>query len=152
MNILKDKLKLMIKEIAENNDCGMNVFINKESLKMIFVPSEFNYDLGDYEHFYKDDLKEIEENYHLILKIEPPSSNESFGIMEKFVNKLSNGSLQTSLINALSRRRPFANFKHIIDNSKVREDWFQHKSSELEKRVKLKIEFELLGHNSDDIQ
>ena len=147
MDVSKDKLKQMIKEIAEHNDCGMNAFVNKESYKIIYIPNELNYDLADSEEFYENELKEIDENYHLMLKIEPPSSNESFVIMEKFVDKIHEKNLRTALINALNRRKPFANFKYLIDNSDVREDWFKHKTDELEKRVKIEFEDEMPGHN-----
>jgi len=147
MDVSKAKIKIIIKEIAENHDCGMNAFIHKHTLKTIFIPSEFNYDLGDYEEFYQNDLKEIEENFHFILKLEPPNSTQSFSIMETFTNNLFDGQLKNSLINAINRRRPFANFNHIIHNSESKEDWFKHKTRELEKRVKLELEHKLPGHN-----
>jgi len=146
MDVSKDKLKQMIKEIAEHNDCGMDAFVNKESFKIIYIPNEFNYDLADSEEFYESALKEIDENYHLIFKIKPPSSSETYVIMEKFVDKIYDSNLRTALINALNRRKPFANFKYLIDNSNVREDWFNHKTDELEKRVKIELEEKLSGH------
>ena len=148
MDVSKDKLKQLIKEIAEHNDCGMNDFVNTESFKIIYIPIEFNNDLADSEGFHESDLKEIDENYHLMFKIEPPSSNESFVIMEKIADKIYESNLRTALINALNRRKPFANFKYIIDNSNVREDWFKHKTHELEKRVKIEFEDEMPGHNN----
>lgn len=147
MDVSKDKLKQMIKEIADYNDSGMNAFVNKESCKIIYIPNELNYNLIDAEEFYEEDLKEIDKNYHHIFKIEPPSSNESFVIMEKFVDKIHDNSLRTALINALNRRQPFANFKYLIDNSDVREDWFKHKTDELERRVKMVFEGEMPGLN-----
>ena len=47
----------------------------------------------------------------------------------------------------MNRRKPFANFKHLINNSDVREDWFKRKTDELEKRIQIEFEDEMLGQN-----
>ncbi len=51
------------------------------------------------------------------------------------MNKENNVKLQNKLSNALERRKPFANFKNLIDNSDYRHDWFDFKQSCLEEHV-----------------
>ena len=49
--------------------------------------------------------------------------------MEGFADKVPDGRLQQKLINALNKKRPFANFKYIIDNSVYRQDWFDYRQT-----------------------
>jgi hypothetical protein len=67
--------------------------------------------------------------------INPLESNESYKIMEKFVNQLKPGRETDRLQQAVFGYKPFANFNHQIHNSKYREDWFAFRQKELEKFV-----------------
>ena len=49
---------------------------------------------------------------------------ESFKIIESFTATVKDKTLQFRLVQALERKKPFANFKNIIDNSLIRQDWF----------------------------
>ena len=77
------------------------------------------------------------------ITIEPLESNESFKIMEKFVDQLDNSKLRKRLVYALNNRKPFANFKNIIDNSDIRQDWFDFKDEKLQEYVKSMIEINI---------
>lgn len=70
------------------------------------------------------------------MTFEPLESHESFEIIRKFTDSLEDKKLQKQLANALNNRKPFANFKFIIDNSKYRQDWFDFKKRCLEEHVK----------------
>ena len=143
MNVSKDKLASFIKEIAENNDCGLDAFVNRVTLEVFFIPNENNTGYYDAEEYYEEDLKKIEENFDQIFKVEPPCSNESFRIMEGFADVLENSYLKTSLSKALNRKKPFSNFKYVIDNSEGREAWFAYKTKELIERVKFIFDDEM---------
>lgn len=147
MDVSKGKLNLIIKEIAEQNDCGMNAFVHRNSLKLIFIPNEFSHYLDDFGEFYEEDLNEIDKNFDLYFMIEPPNSNESYDIMKEFVDLVDNDTLRNELIMALNKRKPFANFKHIVDNSDIREKWFEFKNQELINRVRIEFKHEMPGHN-----
>jgi hypothetical protein len=69
------------------------------------------------------------------LRFQEVPSSESFRIMERFVYQLEDGTLKSELEYALQIRKPFQNFKHLIDNSDYREAWFAFKQNELEKLV-----------------
>ena len=56
--------------------------------------------------------------------------------MEHFVDKvIPNGSFQNKLINTLNRRKPFANFRYIIDDSEYLQGWYDFKQNYLEEHV-----------------
>jgi hypothetical protein len=77
---------------------------------------------------------------------EPLESGKSFKIMEQFAEQLSDSKLQNKLFIALNNKKPFANFKYLIDNSLYRQDWFDFKKHWLENRV---YELLLIGINSE---
>ncbi len=129
-----------INEIAQNLDCGMNCYLNIKTGELIDIPE-------NYEEI--DDEDAIEMFGELLEKIEDPDfkkipvleSNDSFQIMKSFLDKVTNSALQSKLEFALDGKKPFANFKNLIDNSDFRESWFAHKQAEMEKYVRQQIEF-----------
>jgi hypothetical protein len=62
--------------------------------------------------------------------------------MEQFTETLpDSNSLKNRLINALNKRKPFREFKFVIDNSgDYREQWFDFKKQKLEEWVREKID------------
>ncbi len=70
---------------------------------------------------------EVERNPNRYLPIEPITSHESFGIMERFAAELAPGEAQSSLLEALQRRHPFREFKaSLAEFPDLRERWFQY--------------------------
>jgi hypothetical protein len=66
--------------------------------------------------------------------IDPIDSHESFRTMERFVDQLSEGRIKDDLSDALTRRKPFRQFKDTLHNySDIREKWFLYHSQELKK-------------------
>lgn len=145
MDVSEGKLEKMIKEIAQCLDCGLDVFLYKDFSKIIEIPNEMSYTLGDLDELYEDDLREINDNIQNLIKLEPPDSRDGFLIMESFTYNLTDDKLKYRLIETLNNRKPFSNFNRIVQNSKLREDWYKHKTLELEKRVRLFIEIEILS-------
>jgi hypothetical protein len=104
---------------------------------------------------WQEDIDEIEENYSDYFVIEKMNSTEAYKIMEGFTESLEDNPLYNKLINALNRRKPFQNFKWIIDNSgEYRQKWFDYKSKYYISWVKEKIEdynrFLELSNNEND--
>jgi len=69
--------------------------------------------------------------------------------MGYFVDEVDDANLQRKLINALNNRKPFANFKWLIDNSEHRQKWFDFRQKEHERYVWREIEFELEKFNNN---
>lgn len=55
------------------------------------------------------------------------NSNQSFRVMEAFLENIKSESLREKLDNALRVSKPFRNFKYLIDNSDYRQNWFDFK-------------------------
>jgi len=123
--------KDQIKEIAEELDCGMKCYINKETGIIKSVPDFDSWQTGDTE-LWEDILNELDENWGNYLEIERMESHESFDIMVEFAEDVDSRELHDTLNNVLNRKQPFSNFKWVIDNSgPYRQKWFDFKTQSL---------------------
>ena len=163
INQLPEKYRPVVNEIAQYMDMGMICYLNPETVKLSFIPQELFYDIEG-----SDDVEEIKKQLDDVhgwqtvefldwdnpIVFQPFPSNQSFRIMEKFTHNLSNDeNLRPKLINALQNRKPFANFGRIIDNSDLREDWFECKREHLDNLVAedLLMELENLKEDNNEI-
>jgi hypothetical protein len=55
--------------------------------------------------------------------------------MERFVEKITDQQFKSELEDILQKKKPFQNFKYLIDNSDYRQKWFDFKQRELERIV-----------------
>lgn len=126
----------IVTNIAQELDCGFNCYYNSKTDEIISIPdfSQFS-DEEDFKEAFGVDLKKVEKQKADFIKFEVLESFESFKIMKRFVELLSDQKLQAELENILANKRPFQNFKHKIDHSDFRQEWFDHKQNELEKIV-----------------
>ncbi|NLA62000.1 MAG: hypothetical protein GX857_02070 [Bacteroidales bacterium] len=163
INQLPEKYRPVVNEIAQYMDMGMICYLNPETVKLSFIPQELFYDIEG-----SDDVEEIKKQLDDVhgwqtvefldwdnpIVFQPFPSNQSFRIMEKFTHNLPNDeNLRPKLINALQNRKPFANFGRIIDNSDLREDWFEFKREYLDNLVAedLLMELENLKEDNNEI-
>jgi len=126
----------IVKNIAQELDCGFDCYYNSKTDEIIAIPnfSQFS-DEEDFKEAFRDSLEKIEKHQSDFIKLEALESFESFKIMELFVEQVTNEKLKAQLENVLINKKPFQNFKHKIDHSDFRQSWFEFKQSELEKIV-----------------
>lgn len=145
---LPEKYNEVVRHIASSIDAGLECYLNPDTLEIDEMPQELISEVFLDED--EEPLDEIELKYtqwDKFITIEPLESNESFEIMEKFVNQLGESKIKIQLIDALSHRKPFANFKRVVDNSTIRQDWFDFKSKCLQNYVISIIQSEILDAN-----
>lgn len=129
-----------IKNIAEDLDCGFICYYNKRTGEIKNMLDMDSWDGAD-EELWEEDQKELEENSADYIEFEGFESRESFIIMEDFAETVDDSKLRDSLINALNKRKPFANFKWQIDNSgDYRQQWFDYKNKRYIEHVKDQLE------------
>lgn len=133
----------IIKNIAQELDCGFDVYFDVKTEEMISIPS-FSYTNDDDEFLeaFEPDLKKIEEQKSDFIKFEVLQSFDSFKIMELFVAQLTDQNFKETLKIALANKKPFLNFKNKIDSSHFRQHWFDFKQKELEKIVEKQLEID----------
>ena len=136
INLTKDQ----IKEIAEQLDCGMRCYINKETGEIKTVLNFESWQTDDREPW-EDVLNDLEENWDKYVEIDRMESHESFEIMADFAENVDSRELRESLINALNRKHPFQNFKWVVDNSgPYCQKWFDFKNQKLIDWVEKKLD------------
>ena len=119
-----------IQEIAEILDCGSRCFYqhSTQTVKDLIDRDNPFYDPIEEE---EQAWAEIEENPDDHIEIEKMSSSHSFDVMEAFIDEVEDPQLRARLVKALSRPKPFRNFKYEIDDSDYREKWFKFKKSKM---------------------
>lgn len=124
-----DNLKQnIIKNIAQELDCGCDCYLNVKTNEVIAIPG--NIYTSD-----QEDFTRIENNKTDFIKFDVLESYESFKIMELFVHQLTDENLKAELREVLKDKKPFQNFKNKIDQSHFRQDWFDFKQREIEKKA-----------------
>ena len=135
---IPEKFQKMVSGIADSLTAGFVCFVNPDTLEVEEIPQHALEEPEDYEAMTgesTDDFRLKHQKWKKCIEIEPPESYDSFKIMERFVEKVPDANLREKLIDALSRKRPFANFKSIVDNSDFRQDWFDFRKKQLEQYV-----------------
>ena len=125
----------LVKEVADSLSAAMVCYINPDTLEKIDIPhsvidnmmfeeeEDEENEKNDDDPFYAD-MERIKRDWEQSITIAPPESHESFSFMEQFVNTLPESRIRKVLSDALSGRKPFSHFNHIIHQSDEREAWF----------------------------
>ena len=126
----------IVKNIAQELDCGFDCYYNSSTDEIIAIPnfSQFS-DEEDFKEAFRESLEKIEKHQSDYIKFKVLESFESFKIMERFVEQLTDQNLKSELESVLVNKQPFQNFKHKVDHSDFRQNWFDFKQRELEKIV-----------------
>ncbi len=116
-----------IKEIAEQLDCGFRAYYHNITGELIFVPNadEFEPDTSAW----AAEFQKLEADPSGYYEIERMSSSDVFQVMADYIEQLANPNLKAELLNALNKKKPFREFKQIIDNAgNFRQEWFDFKN------------------------
>jgi hypothetical protein len=146
---IPEKYKKVVSQIADSIDAGFNCYLNPETLEIEEIHQNMmdgNFDFEDTDSESDEEINYKYYDWEKYIIFEPLESGESFKIMEQFTEQLNDSKLQNKLLNALNNRKPFANFKYLIDNSLYRQNWFGFKKQWLENHV---YELLLTGLNSE---
>jgi len=125
-----------ITELADSLDSGLRCFVHKETKAIVTTQDAAHGPLSDSD-LWDDANEEIENNFDNYVEIEKMDSNESFRLMQNFTETIEDERLRGKLDQALSRPKPFRNFKFEVDNSgPYRQKWFDFKKQQLIEWVK----------------
>ena len=113
--------KNIIKEIAENIDCGLNCYFNSITNEIVTIPNFLNIsDEEEFKEVIQEYIEKINKQKADFIKFEVLKSFELFKIMERFVEQISDQKFKSELENILLKKKPFQNFKYLIVNSTAR--------------------------------
>jgi len=140
----------IINEIADNLEMGFMCYFNKDTSQLIAIPGEVDLyldedddELYEFEPWYED-AKIIKASPDSFIQVDEMPTNESFRIMEDFIETVGDENLQQKLLRAIQMRKPFAHFKEEIhDAGEERERWFAFKRERMIEYVKEQLDIEL---------
>ena len=139
----------IIKEIAQQSDCGFECYYNSKTDEIVEIPNFSKFlDKEEFKEAFSDSLEKVEKHKKNFIKIETLEGFQSFKIMELFVEQLSDQNLKLELENVLANKKPFQHFKYKVEHSDFRQNWFDFKQKELEKRVENVLKRGKPAHNN----
>ncbi|MGI0108180.1 UPF0158 family protein [Salinimicrobium sp. WS361] len=112
-----------IQEMAEHLLCGNLCFLNTITSNFEYHPAEMDF-FPDEENPWQEVIDKLEKNWDDYIRIEPMNSNQSYGVMQSFADRLEADDFREKLLAALSRPKPFRNFNYLIHQSDFRQEWF----------------------------
>ncbi len=132
--------KEQINEIADQLDFGFRCFWHRYNHDLVFIPDTIR-NPGMETEFFEEEIEKIDNDCNNYVEIQPLDSSDSFEIMADFAYQLrDNIQLTSELTSALARRKPFREFKFVIDNSgEYRQKWFDYKNQRLREWVEEKF-------------
>lgn len=143
--IIPEQYASLVKDTADSLSADLVCYINPATLEKIEIPrsavdtiifdEEDTDDDAEEDDLFYADLKRIDRDWEQTITINPPESSESFSFMEQFVATLPESRISSMLSEALSGRKPFRHFNHIIHQSDEREAWFAFRQKCLENYV-----------------
>ncbi|MEX1191558.1 MAG: UPF0158 family protein [Brumimicrobium sp.] len=135
---LMELTKEHIIEIADLLDCGMTCFFHRPTGTIESYPDPD--DLFFESEPWQDTIDKIENDWDNYDRFEKMDSTQGFQVMENFAYVLTDKVFRDKIIERLSRRRPFQNFKNLINSSDYRQSWFDFKKNAYIDFVKRQIE------------
>lgn len=127
-----------IVEIAELLDCGMICYFHRPTgtVESHPDPNDPYFDPDPWQ----DIIDKVENDWDNYDRFEKMDSNQGFQVMENFAYSLTDLKFRDKILDRLSKRKPFQNFKILIDSSDYRQDWFDFKEKAYIDHVKQQIE------------
>ncbi len=111
--------------IADSMEAHEKCYIHKQTLEVVCIPDDSLFD-GDLDPaLWKEELAKIKSDKRNYIEIRKMDSKDAFKVIEEFVNSLPNSFVKRRLLEAIDGPKPFARFKHQIENCGLeRESWF----------------------------
>ena len=114
-------------EIAELLECGMICYYHR--LTGVIESHPDPDDPYSDPEAWQDTIDKVENDWDSYETFKKMNSAEGFEVMEKFAYSLDDHRFRDKILDRLSKRKPFQNFKVLIDSSDYRQDWFKFKKN-----------------------
>ena len=115
----------LLNNLADSLEAGLICYLHKETLEVIEFPDK-DKDVYEDMNVWQEEIDKVFYDREKYIEVKGMDSSESFSEMEDFVLSLENSFIKNRLLQAIEGHKPFANFKHQIDNAgEYRELWFK---------------------------
>jgi hypothetical protein len=129
----------IIKEIASIIDTGEVVFLHRETQEILSYPAPDRSGYNEYDYLAEEVLAITDAHPEMYIQFDPPDSRESYKIMEGFVDILKGDALRARVLDSLNSKKPFRNFRVVIENEGIEDDWYDYKDAYLQMSVRDKL-------------
>ncbi len=143
---IPEKYQKAVHDIANSLLAGYLCYFNPDTLEVENVPKLLIEDPHEFEMqtgFTYEDMAGKHDKWKKCIEVEPMESRDSFKVMQHFTETAYDVDFKNKLIHALNNRKPFANFKYLVDNSDYRQEWFDFRDKEWEMFVWDQISFQI---------
>lgn len=142
-----------IKEIASELDIGMICFYHPPTGEIESYPDPD--DILFEPEPWQEIMDKIDNDFDNYVRFEKMSSRQGYGVMEDFALSLNDENFKKKCLNLLQRRKPFHNFKDLVEFSDYREDWFAFKNQAsidwVKKQMEMNTEDEDVINSTDSV-
>ena len=122
-------IEVELDEITFALESSSNCFVNVKTGEVVETPEGIE-EFDDEGHF--AELREKVESDKTYVQIDPFPAEVAFGIMEKFVEQMSESKAKDRLEDAIHGSRPFRRFKDVLNEYlDLRNKWFEFKDEEM---------------------
>lgn len=130
----------LIKEIAQELDSGMKCFYHIRTAELKSFPDSMHTEYFD-DEVWRETIDEIDSALDEYILFEVMESQDSFKMMECFVNDIENKDIRGRFEDAITYKKPFQNFKQLLlGYPELREQWFKYKDQQNIEWVKEQLE------------
>lgn len=125
----------IIKEIAELIDCSNVVFLHRETGEILSYPAPDDSGYNEHDYLADEVMDIIDTDPDSYIKFTPLDSNESYQIMESFIENTKDPRLKTLLAASILAKKPFRSFRDALESEEMEDDWYDFKDLYLQMRV-----------------
>jgi Uncharacterised protein family (UPF0158) len=129
----------IIKEIIRLLQIDEVVFLHRETQEIHAYPAPDRSGYNEFDYLEEEVLEIVNANPEMYIRFDPPDSNEGYQIMESFVEMLNNERLKVLLSDALQSKKPFRNFRVVLQNNHAEQDWYDFRDAYLKMGVRDKL-------------
>lgn len=133
--------KKQIQEITDNVEMGYACFLHKKTGEIESYPDNLDL-MHDEENPFQETIDKVEDDFENYIEFGPMPSREAYQVMVDFKDTVNDERMLGKIELALEWKKPFSNFKNLIETSKYRQAWFDFKRTENEKWVRMQLEAE----------
>ena len=130
----------IIKEIAQLIDSGEVVFLHRTTNEILSHPSQSANGYSDeYDYLVQEVLDIVDAAPDSYIQFDPLISQESYKIMEGFIETITDERVKMMLLASLSGKRPFRRFRDTVQDEGIEDDWYDFRDAYLRMTVQDKL-------------
>lgn len=125
-------MEAIIKEIAELIDSQEVVFLHQKTHEILSYPlADDEFADEEYDYIRVEVMEIVDLSPDDYLRFEPLDTRTSFQMMEDFIATITDERVKKRLIDAISIKKPFRNFRNAIEDEAMLDDWYAYKDAYL---------------------